>query len=183
MAVRLRVFFTSDYRYSTSTKLTVRRTNTYVHTYIQTPLASNTLMWGSLTGSPQLAECVALWGEPEQSVHGVKDRRAAASSGMKGKRVTIRLVVAFALTTYVTRVGGGCARGMYSHSSPVPQQLASFPGPKTGRGYSAVVLDRPRPALRRFSVPECWAGPVNEATVVSRDYLSSCTSSTPCFLF
>ena len=24
----------------------------------------------------------------------------------------------------------------------MPQQLASFPGPKTGRGYSAVVLDR-----------------------------------------
>ena len=24
----------------------------------------------------------------------------------------------------------------------MPQQLASFPGPKTGRGYSAIVLDR-----------------------------------------
>ena len=47
--------------------------------------------------------------------------------------------------------------------------LASFPGPKTGRGYSGY--------------SECWAGPVNEARVVSRDYLSSCTSSTPCFLF
>ena len=44
-----------------------------------------------------LAECVALWGEPEQAVHGVKERRAAASSGMKGKRVTIRLVVALQL--------------------------------------------------------------------------------------
>ena len=31
-----------------------------------------------------LAECVALWGEPEQAVHGTKERRAAASSGMKG---------------------------------------------------------------------------------------------------
>ena len=43
--------------------------------------------------------------------------------------------------------------------SPVPQQLASFPGPKTGWGYSAVVFDRfqARPALRRFSIPECWA--------------------------
>ena len=49
--------------------------------------------------------------------------------------------------------------------------------------YSAQIVLRPRPALRRFSVPDCWAGPVNEATVVSRDYLSSCTSSTPCFLF
>ena len=34
-----------------------------------------------------------------------------------------------------------------------------------------------------LSVPECWAGPGNEATLVSRDYLNSCTSSTPCFLF
>ena len=46
------------------------------------------------------------------------------------------------------------------------QQLASFPGLKTGRGYSAVVLDRfqARPAFRRFSIPECWAGAGNEAT-------------------
>ena len=36
-----------------------------------------------------LAECVALWGEPEQAVHGTKERRAAASSGMKGKRATM----------------------------------------------------------------------------------------------
>ena len=36
-----------------------------------------------------LAECVALWGEPEQAVH-----------GMKGKRATIWLpAIAFALTT------------------------------------------------------------------------------------
>ena len=64
------------------------------------------------------------------------------------------------------------------------QQLASFPGLKTGRGYSAVVFDRfqARPALRRFSIPECWAGAGNEATLVSRGYLSSCSSSTPCFL-
>ena len=64
------------------------------------------------------------------------------------------------------------------------QQLASFPGLKTGRGYSAVVFDRfqARPALRRFSIPECWAGGGNEATLVSRGYLSSCSSSTPCFL-
>ena len=59
-----------------------------------------------------LAECVALWGEPEQAVHGMKERRATASSGMKGKRVTIWLVIAFARTIYVTRVGGGCARVM-----------------------------------------------------------------------
>ena len=39
-----------------------------------------------------------------------------------------------------------------------------------------------RPALRRFSIPECWAGAGNEATLVSRGYLSSCSSSTPCFL-
>ena len=64
------------------------------------------------------------------------------------------------------------------------QQLASFPGLKTGQGYSAVVFDRfqVRPALRRFSIPECWAGAGNEATLVSRGYLSSCSSSTPCFL-
>ena len=38
--------------------------------------------------------------------------------------------------------------------------------------------------LRRFySVPEYWAGPGNEATLVSQDYLCSCTSSMPCFLF
>ena len=66
----------------------------------------------------------------------------------------------------------------------MPQQLASFPGPKTGRRYSAVVLDRSqaRPALRCFSVPECWAGAGNEATLVLLGYLSSCSSSTPCFL-
>ena len=38
--------------------------------------------------------------------------------------------------------------------------------------------------LRHFySVPEYWAGPRNEATLVSQDYLSSCMSSMPCFLF
>ena len=56
------------------------------------------------------------------------------------------------------------------------QQLASFPGLKTGRGYSAVVLDRfqARPALLRFSgmLGGAW----------ERGYLSSCSSSTPCFL-
>ena len=72
----------------------------------------------------KLAECVALWGEPEQAVHGMKERRAAASSGMKGKRVTIRLVITFELTTYVTQGGGGCAPGIYSHSSDL-QRLSS----------------------------------------------------------
>ena len=62
-----------------------------------------------------LAECVALWGDPEQAVHGM-ERRAAASSGMnEGERVTIRLVVTFELTTYVARVGEGCPRDVYSH--------------------------------------------------------------------
>ena len=58
------------------------------------------------------------------------------------------------------------------------QQLASFPGLKTGRGYSAVVLDRfqARPALRRFSIPGMLVGGWE------RGYLSSCSSSTPCFL-
>ena len=57
----------------------------------------------------------------------------------------------------------------------MPQQLASFPGLKTGRGYSAVVLDRfqAHPALRRFSVLECWAVAGNETTLVLRAYLSS----------
>ena len=32
-------------------------------------------------------------------------------------------------------------------------------------------------------VPKCWVGPGNKGTLVWRDYLSSCTSSTPCFLF
>ena len=50
---------------------------------------------------PKLAECVALWGEPEQAVHGMKERGAAASSGMKGKRVTIRLVVVFAIALHL----------------------------------------------------------------------------------
>ena len=45
-------FSQRDYRYSTNTKFTVRRTNTYIHTYIQTPLAFNTLMWGSLRLAP-----------------------------------------------------------------------------------------------------------------------------------
>ena len=33
-----------------------------------------------------------------------------------------------------------------------------------------------------LTVPECWAGAGNKATLVSRDYISSCTSSKPCFL-
>ena len=42
-----------DYRYSTNTNVfTVWRTNTYIHTYIQTLLAFNTLMWGSLRLAP-----------------------------------------------------------------------------------------------------------------------------------
>ena len=49
-------FSQRDYRYSMNTKFTVRRTNTYthtyIHTYIQTPLAFNTLMWGSLRLAP-----------------------------------------------------------------------------------------------------------------------------------
>ena len=45
-------FSQRDYRYSMNTKFTVRRTNTYTHTYIQTPLAFNTLMWGSLRLAP-----------------------------------------------------------------------------------------------------------------------------------
>ena len=52
-----------------------------------------------------LAECVALWGKPEQAVHGTK-----------GKRATIWWVNAFELMTCVTRGGGGCAGGVYSHS-------------------------------------------------------------------
>ena len=40
-----------------------------------------------------------MWGEPEQAVHGMKEKRAAVSSGMKGKRETIWwvLVIAFKL--------------------------------------------------------------------------------------
>ena len=38
-----------------------------------------------------------MWGEPEQAVHGMKERRAAVSSGMKEKRETIWLVIAFEL--------------------------------------------------------------------------------------
>ena len=34
----------------------------------------------------KIAECIALWGEPEQAVHGMKERTAATSSGMKGKK-------------------------------------------------------------------------------------------------
>ena len=36
-----------------------------------------------------LAECVALWGKPEQAVHGTIERTATASSDVKGKRATI----------------------------------------------------------------------------------------------
>ena len=59
-----------------------------------------------------------------------------------------------------------------------------LPKNDAGRGYSTVVLDRFQacPAHRHFSVPECWAGGGNEATLVSRGHLSSCLSSTPCFL-
>ena len=37
----------------------------------------------------ELAECVALWGEPEQAEHGTIERRAASSNDMKGKRAII----------------------------------------------------------------------------------------------
>ena len=65
----------------------------------------------------KIAECIALWGKPEQAVHGMKERRAAASSAMKGEKETNWLTAAFAVTTYVTRIGGGCARDMYSYTS------------------------------------------------------------------
>ena len=49
-------FYNATIVFSTNTKFTVRRTNTYIHTYIhtyiQTPLAFNTLMWGSLRLAP-----------------------------------------------------------------------------------------------------------------------------------
>ena len=109
--------------------------------------------------------------------------RIAASSGMKGKRATSWLVTAFDLCNPSRwRMCMWCVFTLIW--SPVPQQLASFPGPKTGRGYSAVSFSDPA-QLHRFSVPECWVGPGNEATLVSQDYmyLSSCTSSMSCFLF
>ena len=86
----------------------------------------------------------------------------------------------------VTRGGGGCARGVYSHICLVS-------------GASAVSLV-PRPedrtkllssSLRSFSGPPSsqslfctgmLGGGGNGATLVSRGYLSSCSSSTPCFL-
>ena len=43
-----------------------------------------------------------------------------------------------------------------------PQQLTSFPGLKTGQGYTWIVL-KPRPALCHFSLLECWTGPVNDS--------------------
>ena len=51
--------------------------------------------------------------------------------------------------------------------------------------YASVVVWSQAPSLasRLYSVlqaTESWAGPGSEATVVSRDYLSSCRSSTPC---
>ena len=47
-----------------------------------------------------------MWGEPEQAVHGTKERRAAASSGIKGKEQQFGWLL---LLTCVIRVGGGCA--------------------------------------------------------------------------
>ena len=38
---------------------------------------------GARSGSPQLAECVALWGEPEQVVNGMKERRKQWHEGEK----------------------------------------------------------------------------------------------------
>ena len=98
-------------------------------------------------------------------------------------RATIRLVVAFPLMTYVTRVGGedvhvACIRTHLISSASAVNSIV--PRPEDWMRLLNVVLDCPRPALRCFSVPECWA---DEATVVLQDYLSSCTSSTPCFLF
>ena len=82
---------------------------TYIRTYVHT------------VKSQLLAECVALWGEPEQAVHGTKERREAVSSGMK-------LVIAM---TCATQGGGGCARGVHSHSSDLrclSSSLRSFSG-------------------------------------------------------
>ena len=66
----------------------------------------------------------------------------------------------------------------------MPQQLASFPGPKTGRGYSAiaVVLDcsQALPSSPLLFCSRVLGGACEQ--VVSRDYLSSCTCSSPCFL-
>ena len=63
----------------------------------------------------------------------------------EGGKSNNSLVHAFTLMTYVTRVARRrmCTWRVFTLVwSPVPQLLASFSGPKTGRGYSAVVLDR-----------------------------------------
>ena len=125
----------------------------------------------------KLAECVALWGEPEQAVHGMKERRAAVSSDMKGEK---EKQVAWLLLLNL--------HGMYSHSSALIS------------GTSAVSLvPRPEDRTRLCSSLRLFSGPPSspslfctgmlgvswkpEATLVSLGYLSSCSSSTPCFLW
>ena len=65
----------------------------------------------------------------------------------------------------------------------MPQQLTSFPGPKTGRGYSAVVLDHSH--VPPSSPSLFCTGMLDRACEQSCNSLDlrSCTSSTPCFLF
>ena len=59
--------------------------------------------------------------DPRKQLRSLKEKRRIER---EGKRVTIRLVITFELTTYVTRVGGACAPGVYSHSSDL-QRLSS----------------------------------------------------------
>ena len=68
--------------------------------------------------------------------------------------------------------------------SLVPQQLELFPGLKTERSYSVVVLDRSQaPPSSSLSVAKCWVGSGNEAVLVSQDYLSTARAARLAFSF
>ena len=69
----------------------------------------------------------------------------------------------------------------------MPRQLASFPGLKTGRGYSAVVLDRsqaPPSSPSLFCAGLLGRACERSYSGLARLYTSAAArSSTPCFLF
>ena len=88
----------------------------------------------------------------------------------------------------VTRGGGGCARGVYSHSSawsPVPRSAVSLvprPEDRTKLLSSSLRSFSGLPSSQSLFCTGMLGGGGNGATLVSRGYLSSCSSSTPCFL-
>ena len=108
-------------------------------------------------------------------MHGMKERRAAVSSNMKGKRETSCLVIAFELAWHDSHSSALISSALAVSLVPRPEDrtslcssLRSFSGPPNSPWLFCTGM-----------LGVSWKP---EATLVSLGYLSSCSSSTPCFL-